>query len=676
MALKILSMNCQGLGDLDTRRDVFNYLRKMDCSIFCLQDTHFENAQKAYIRAQWGYECLTNSFNSSSRGVAILFKSNFEYKLGRTKCDDNGNLLVIEIETSFYRITIVNIYGPNKDTPDFYKMVSESLEEFDNEFNIVCGDFNLVLDQELDTYNYKHRNNPQARNEILKIMNKFNLCDPWRINNPDSRRYTWSKKAPLKKARLDFFLISEELLSCILKTSIVPGYKTDHNAIEISIQLSEFTKGKGFWKFNNSLLNNTQYVERVKSVIYTVVEEYALLPYDRNYLLSADPHLISLMIGDHLFFEILLTKIRGMSICFSAALKKEKELKRKQLENRINFLTELVDKNPESKIFVEWLEEKKKQEELDRREYMKGLILRSRARWIEDGEKPSKYFLNLEKRNYVNKTITQLVCENSNIITEQNQILEEARSYYSKLYMSQEEYLIDIDLDELFRNTKIPKVENTSEYVGQIKASEALCVLKNMKNNKTPGPDGFTVEFFKFFWQDIGKYLLRSINYSFEIGELSITQKQGIITLLPKGNKPRDVLKNWRPISLLNTTYKIISGCIANRIKQSIDKLIHENQKGFLAGRCIAENTRLLYDLMHYTSENNIPALLLLVDFEKAFDSVSWGFINKTLKLFNYGEDIIKWVNILNKNCMLTVIQNGFFTSPKHRINFEHVQNF
>ena len=74
-----------------------------------------------------------------------------------------------------------------------------------------------------------------------------------------------------------------------------------------------------------------------------------------------------------------------------------------------------------------------------------------------------------------------------------------------------------------------------------------------MKNEKkSPGLDGFTVEFFKFFWIDIGVFVLRSINYGYRTGSLSVNQKQGIITCLPKPNKCRYNLKNWRSISLLN----------------------------------------------------------------------------------------------------------------------------
>ena len=109
------------------------------------------------------------------------------------------------------------------------------------------------------------------------------------------------------------------------------------------------------------------------------------------------------------------------------------------------------------------------------------------------------------------------------------------------------------------------KADSSKTLEGTIKYEEAYAALKNMKNDKSPGTDGFTSEFFKFFWKDIGHFLLRSINYSFEKGELSVTQKQGIITILPKGNKPRELLKNWRPISLLNVPYKVLSSVLANR---------------------------------------------------------------------------------------------------------------
>ena len=112
--------------------------------------------------------------------------------------------------------------------------------------------------------------------------------------------------------------------------------------------------------------------------------------------------------------------------------------------------------------------------------------------------------------------------------------------------------------------------EKSASLEGEISYTEIANALKNMKNNKSPGLDGFTVEFFKFFWVDIGTFILRSINYGYRNGSLSITQKQGLITCLPKPNKSRLSLKNWRPISLLNVVYKLASSVIANRVKQTL----------------------------------------------------------------------------------------------------------
>ena len=180
-----------------------------------------------------------------------------------------------------------------------------------------------------------------------------------------------------------------------------------------------------------------------------------------------------------------------------------------------------------------------------------------------------------------------------------------------------------------------------------------------MKNNKNPGTSGFSADFFKAFWKLLGTFVVRAINFGLLQGELSITQQRGLIVCIPKENKCRNYSKNWRPITLLNTVYKIASGSIANRIKQVLNKLISTEQTGFIEGRFIGENTRLMYDLLQFTEEQNIPGLLLLIDFEKAFDSLSWSFINKVLKIFNFLPSIINWITVFYKNSCSAVTQCG-----------------
>ena len=104
------------------------------------------------------------------------------------------------------------------------------------------------------------------------------------------------------------------------------------------------------------------------------------------------------------------------------------------------------------------------------------------------------------------------------------------------------------------------------------------------------------------------------------------------------------------------------SAVIANRLKSTLDELIHENQKGFISGRFIGENIRLIYDVLFETKNRNLQGIILSIDFEKAFDTVSWKFIEKTLKYYNFGDSIIKWISIFQKGAESCIIQNGFIS--------------
>ena len=167
-----------------------------------------------------------------------------------------------------------------------------------------------------------------------------------------------------------------------------------------------------------------------------------------------------------------------------------------------------------------------------------------------------------------------------------------------------------------------------------------------MKNQKSPGSDGITVEFYKLFWNDVKEFYINSINYSFQTGSLTDLQKQSIITLLPTQNKDITSLENWRPISLLNVDYKIATKAIANRVKGVISSLVHNSQTGFIKERYIGENIRLLFEIIDNDEDENKPGLIFFSDFEKAFDSINHTFITHCLKHFNFGEDFIRWLNL------------------------------
>ena len=138
--LSIISCNCQGLGDFKKRKDVFCYLREKKHDIYFLQDTHFEKNKEKQIRTEWGYESFFASYNSQSRGVAVLLNNTFDFKVNFIDFDPEGNFVILKLATMERTITLINIYGPNRDNPDFYSKINQKIDELNLTNIIWAGD--------------------------------------------------------------------------------------------------------------------------------------------------------------------------------------------------------------------------------------------------------------------------------------------------------------------------------------------------------------------------------------------------------------------------------------------------------------------------------------------------------------------------------------------------------
>ena len=145
------------------------------------------------------------------------------------------------------------------------------------------------------------------------------------------------------------------------------------------------------------------------------------------------------------------------------------------------------------------------------------------------------------------------------------QFWKRSNFFYEELYNSKK-HVVEVDINSIISNASKLSQEDSELIEGNITYTEARTTLRWMKNDKSPGPYGYTVEFFKFFFVDIGTFFVRSINNGFYDDQLSVTQRQGVIICIPKDDRPKQYIKNWRPISLLNTSYKIASPCIAGRL--------------------------------------------------------------------------------------------------------------
>ena len=616
------------------------------------------------MRSIWGYNCFSCGFSTASKGVAILFKNTFPYKIHNISKDEvGGSFLVLDISIFDERYTIANIYGPSdRDKPDFFENVFNIMNSFEQVVGrqvVVAGDWNVVLNPDIDTRNYRSYNpKPRSRRKIKEKMDELELVDIYRNVYPDKRIYTWRRFNSIIQSRLDFILVSDSLIDRVTHVGVVPGYRSDHSIVSVSIKnMNLLNKQKMYWKFNNSLLRDINFVTEIKEVILATKIQYSVPVYQKDEIINIPDDQIQFTINDQLFFEVLLLEIRAKTISYASYKKRHNEEEEKKILEEIDRLESLdyLDNNNMLK-----LEEQKLRLQEHREMKLRGMMIRSRVNWLQNGEKPTKYFAKLESRNFRAKRMAFLEKEDGSIIYEQDELLDETKQFYETLYHKRDTLSIDLDVLVNYQKKLTDNVKESLE--GLITYREAGESLKDMSNNKSPGNSGFTVEFYKFFFTNIGQFLVRSINYGFLSNKLSITQRQGVITCLPKEGKNLQSLNNWRPISLLNVSYKIASSCISNRIKSTLHSLISDDQTGFQSGKFIGSNINLMYDILSYTETKNIPGMLVLVDFYKAFDSIAWDFIEQVLNFLNFGESIKKWVKLFYTDIQSCVTVNGKYS--------------
>ena len=324
---------------------------------------------------------------------------------------------------------------------------------------------------------------------------------------------------------------------------------------------------------------------------------------------------------------------------------------------------ELICDNDPSQNNVNNLEVAKQEYELLHDYIVRGCIVRSRINWYENGEKNSKYFLNLEKTRCGKTAVRRLYDSTEKITVNPRSIINELRDYYQTLYSNHDSEEGEEFASDFLENPNIPSLSNNSKMTceGLLTCAECFEALKKFPNGKTPGNDGLTAEFYKTFWNLLGQQLTDSLNYSFEHGELSSSQKQASIKLIDKKDRDRRYIKNWKPISLLNVDMKIASKALALRLEKILPEIIQADQYSYIKGRTIFDAIRTIEDIMEYTKIQQLPGLIRVpFDFEKAFDSLSWSFLFRALRSFNLGESFIRCVSVLYCNISSCVLNNGF----------------
>ena len=268
--------------------------------------------------------------------------------------------------------------------------------------------------------------------------------------------------------------------------------------ISLTITKSSQKRGKGLWKFNNALLENQDFCDMIRSEILLIQETYALPIYDPNFVAFDKGATLEISITSTLFLETLLCQLRGKIIKFSKNLKKKETEVEESLIKSISILQKDIDSNTNDNLLkINSLREQTLQLENLREKKIKGSMIRSRAALIDNWGKPSKYFLNLEMRNYVNKNIPSLKDEKDHEIFDSAEILLLQRNFYEDLYSSIETISInESKYSYLLGNLPILSDYEKLNLEAPYSLEELITTIKNSKLNKAPGPDGYSNEFF------------------------------------------------------------------------------------------------------------------------------------------------------------------------------------
>ena len=218
-----------------------------------------------------------------------------------------------------------------------------------------------------------------------------------------------------------------------------------------------------------------------------------------------------------------------------------------------------------------------------------------------------------------------------------------SKRYYKSIFKNNIKKILS-EQTNFLDTLQIPKLSENDCLLceGELTEAELYDALKNMPNNKSPGNDRLTKEFFLSFWDDIKNIYISSIRTAGIKKEFSVSQRQAIIKLIEKKVKDKRFTKNWRPISLLNVDYKIAS--------KILPVLISHEQTTYVNGKFIYETGRLMSDIIEVSDVFNIKGFLVTMDIEKAFDPLNHSFLVAALKKFGFGTSFIDWIDaILNK---------------------------
>ena len=297
---------------------------------------------------------------------------------------------------------------------------------------------------------------------------------------------------------------------------------------------------------------------------------------------------------------------------------------------------------------------------------LRGFGVRSRAQDFSLEEEATVFHVRKARQNYRNSKIESLKDPKGDVLTSRNGIEKEIVRHFTSIF--KERPLPDSTFDSIFFDGLRDRCPDAPFLTAPISALDITNALQKTKMNKSPGTDGLPFEFYVVFWDVIAPHFLDMFNHVLERESLSPSQGRAAVRLIPKSNGVCG-MSGYRPISLLNTDYKLMASVLADRLKRTLKDTVSPSQKGGVPGRLLSDNLCLYRDVIHYVgdrskperhprSRNGFGASIIGVDFEKAYDLVNRELLWRIMSVIGYPERFIQWLKTLYSVADMTLL-NG-----------------
>jgi len=612
--LTVISLNCRGLNDRNKIRSLIAEITKLDkkeslCVL--LQETMITDP--SYLQLIWKNGVIFSAGTGSGRGCITLIRG-FTCEVVTHLDDQRGHHAIIK-NNGGDEIDIFNVYAPNGYgiyKQDFLLNVLHASETCDNV--IIGGDLNVTLKNE-DRLNMQRTTAEANLGDLIsETLVQLDLNDLWA---PDSTEMTWKGANSLKQSKLDRIIIKGDTLQLKPLRTIWNLTTTDHAAVitesENTPIVNPFLKIITNKRYLNSKKSRKHFHDSIKEMIKT----------DNGGTNETNHELIKMLIRTKYEDRVReITKFQNIEI----------KIRREE----INLLQTKIELNSANQNDISRHE--RLTVELHELMTRKGKINadKLKQKWAEEGERSTKYFLNLLKSHNQRAQIKTLRIGND-VITNKQRIAKEIMNFYSNLYELNPP-ICGETLNHLLAILPSPQVDKISSLNNDLTSKELLQTLRGTADS-APGPDGITYSYLKFTWGTVKTSILESWNnWIKENNSYPNSWKESTLTLLPKAGKDIQEIKNWRPITLSNCDLKLITKTLARRLTETLEEVISAHQTAYMTNRTISDNLRIINFACTQAHNTQNPLYLISLDAKKAFDSISHKTISMTLKYLGLTE--------------------------------------